>query len=306
MLDVIIVGGGPAGLSAALVLGRCRRRVLVCDTGQPRNAASHPMHGFLTRDGVEPSEFLNLARQQLCRYDSVELSPAQVVAAAREGGGFKVTLSNGPWFTCRKLLLATGIVDQIPAIEGIGDFYGRSVHHCPYCDGWEVRDQPLALYGQGEDGPDLALEMMLWSRDLVLCTDGESLSPANRERLARRNIAVREEKMARLQGREGQLEHIIFESGPPVACRALFFSTGQHQPSDLAATLGCCVNEKDEIEVDRVAAAGTPGLYIAGDASWDVQLVILAAAEGAEAACAINKALMSEDHEQEERSLAAA
>lgn len=141
-------------------------------------------------------------------------------------------------------------------------------------------------------GLHLALEMTLWSRDLVLCTDGESLSSANRERLARRNIAVREEKMARLQGREGQLEHIIFESGPPVACRALFFSTGQHQPSDLAAKLGCCVNEKDEIEVDRVAAAGTPGLYIAGDASWDVQLVILAAAEGAEAACAINKALI--------------
>ena len=298
MLDVIIVGGGPAGLSAALVLGRCRRRVLVCDSGRPRNAASHAMHGYLTRDGISPAEFLKIARQQLCRYDSVETCPSEVVAAAREGEGFKVTLNNGLWFTCRKLLLATGIVDEIPAIEGIEEFYGHSAHHCPYCDGWEVRDQPLAVHGRGEKGRDLALELMLWSRDLVLCTDGEVLSAADRDMLARHGIAVREEQIARLEGRDGNLEHLVFINGEKLARRALFFSSRQYQPSGLAASLGCRVNKKHQIEVDQTGAVGMPGLYVAGDASWDVQLVILAAAEGAAAACAINKALMHEECER--------
>src|SRR5687768_7612451 len=145
--DVLIVGGGPAGLSAALVLGRCRRRVLVCDAGRPRNAASHGLHGFLTRDGIKPSEFLEIARQQLRPYDTVELKQTEVTSARRLANGFELTLANGESVSARKLLLATGVVDELPALDGLPDFYGRSVFHCPYCDGWEVRDQPLAIYG---------------------------------------------------------------------------------------------------------------------------------------------------------------
>ena len=296
ILDVVIVGGGPAGLSAALVLGRCRRRVLVCDSGKPRNAASHAMHGFMSRDGTDPAELRRLAREQLRRYETVEVRDIEVVDARQTDDGFEVSLGDGARVSCRKLLLASGIVDELPEWEGFADFYGRSVFHCPYCDGWEVRDEPLAAYGKGEIGRGTALEMLLWSRDLVLCTDGPSgLSNADRERLESFDIPVREERITRLEGSEGKLERIVFESGEAIHRRAMFFSTGLHQPSDLATKLGCRVNEKHEIEVDRVEAAGTPNLYIAGDASWDVQLVILAAAEGAEAACAINKAFQEEE-----------
>src|SRR5690349_10647600 len=134
--DVIIAGGGPAGLSAALVLGRCRRRVLVCDTGMPRNARAAAVHGFLTRDGIAPDEFLRLARNELAQYSDVELQCADVTSAQCDNGEFTITCRDGQRFLGRALLLATGVVDHLPPIEGLHDFYGISVHHCPYCDAW--------------------------------------------------------------------------------------------------------------------------------------------------------------------------
>src|SRR3954471_345856 len=171
-LDVIIVGAGPAGLSAALILGRCCRDVLVFDTGIYRNAASHALHGYLTRDGTPPLELLTLGREQLAPYDTVRLEHAEVVDARCVGGTFTVTLRDGSTRRCRKLLIATGVVDVLPAIDGIDSLYGRSVFHCPYCDGWEFRGKRLAIYGKGDAGKGLALELTLWSSDIVLCTDG--------------------------------------------------------------------------------------------------------------------------------------
>src|ERR1051325_6140674 len=172
--DVIIVGAGPAGLSAALVLGRCRRRVLICDSGHPRNAASHALHGYLTRDGIPPAAFLEIGLEQLQQYETVRLQRSAVVEARRLDNLFEITLNSGQRLASRKLLLATGVIDELPQINGLQDFYGTSVFHCPYCDGWEMRDQPLAVYGRGENGAGLALELKLWSQQLVLCTDGPS------------------------------------------------------------------------------------------------------------------------------------
>lgn len=296
MYDTIIVGGGPAGLSAALVLGRCRRRVLLCNAGESRNARTHAMYGFLTRDGMKPAEFLGIAREQLRRYETVELREIKVADAKRVGNRFEVLLEDGARLDARTLLLATGVVDHIPEIEGIDALYGRSVHHCPYCDGYEARDQPIAVYGRGENGMGLALELTVWSRDLVLCTDGESeLSAEDLTRLARNNIVVREEQIARLEGTDGVLERILFVNGETLACRSLFFSTGHHQRSDLAAKLGCRFTEKGAIETGEYEVTNIPCLYVAGDASRHVQLVIVAAAEGAEAAFAINTSLLKED-----------
>jgi len=209
---------------------------------------------------------------------------------------FEVTLDDGRHFKSRSLLLATGVVDEIPAIEGFDPLYGSSVHHCPYCDGYEIRDQPIAVYGRGENGKGLALEMTVWSRDLVLCTDGASeLSAKDLERLKGNGIEVREEKIARLEGTDGLLERIVFTTGETLPRSAMFFSTGHHQRSDLAERLNCKFTEKGAVETGEYEAAGIPGLYAAGDASRHVQFVIVAAAEGAEAAFAINTMLLKED-----------
>ena len=295
MYEVIIVGAGPAGLSAALILGRCRRRVLVCDSSEYRNYASHALHGFLSRDGISPRELLRLGREQLQHYESVELRQARVVDAALQAGHFAVTLEDGTCLETRKLLLATGVRDELPPLAGIEAFYGRGVHHCPYCDGWELRDQPLAIYGGEQHGRKLALELRQWSAQLTLCTNGAAgLSRQERERLQRNGIAIREERIARLQGNE-HLERIVFENGTTLECRALFFKGAEHQRSDLAARLGCDFTQRGAVRTGEYEATDVPGLFVAGDASRRVQLAIIAASEGAAAAYAINTALMKED-----------
>ncbi|MEX1127086.1 MAG: NAD(P)/FAD-dependent oxidoreductase [Vicinamibacterales bacterium] len=298
MYDVVIVGAGPAGLSAALVLGRCRRSVLVCDNGHPRNEASHAMHGFLTRDGMPPLEFLRQAREELRPYTTVKVRNVTVTDARCENSRFVTTLETGEQVESLKLLIATGVRDRVPAIDGISNLYGRSVFHCPYCDGWEVRDQPLAVYGKGEKGYGLSLELTAWSSDILLCTDGPSeLEPRQIERLGRNGITVREEPVARLEGHDGLLERIVFEGIEPVERRALFFTTGQYQQSALAIQLGCEFNDKGTVRTGKYESTHLRGLYVAGDASRAVQWVVVAAAEGAEAAFAINTDLIKENLE---------
>jgi thioredoxin reductase len=297
LYDVVIVGAGPAGLSAALMLGRCRRSVLVCDTGKPRNAASHALHGYLTRDGIPPKELLALGRRELARYETVELRDVEVTdAICTDNRQFAVTLASGERLRSRKLLLATGVVDNVPAVDGFREFYGRSAFHCPYCDGWEVRDQPIAIYGRGQRGVGLSLELTAWSRDLVLCTDGASeIDDADRARLERNRIAVREERIARFEGRDGILESVLFATGDRLARRALFFTEGQSQRSDLSVRLGCDVSAKGTVRTGQYETTHIRGLFVAGDASRAVQWAVVAAAEGAEAAFAINTDLIAED-----------
>lgn len=298
MYDTIIVGGGSAGLSAALVLGRCRRKVLLFNAGQSRNARTRAAYGFLTRDGIKPAELIRIAREQLSRYSSVELHEAEVISARCVENRFEVSLEDGKRFNSRTLLLATGVVDDIPQIEGLDPLYGLSVHHCPYCDGYEARDQPIAIYGRGEKGKGLALELTAWSRDLILCTDGASeLSAEDFERLKRNGIEVREEPIARLEGMDGVLESIVFTNGEILLRRAMFFSTGHHQRSDLAERLGCKFTAKGAVETGEYEATGISGLYAAGDTSRHIQFVVVAASEGAEAAFAINTKLLKEDLE---------
>jgi len=294
MFDVLIVGGGPAGMSAALMLGRCRRSVLVCDLGQPRNRRSHALHGYLTRDGIAPAEFNEMGRRELRPY-GVELRQIGVTGARPRKKYYRVALADGSEERARFLLIATGVVDSLPALPGFDDCYGRSVFHCPYCDGWEVRDRRLVAFGQGLHVAGLALGLKTWSADVVACTNGTRLEPRLRERLAANGVVVRTERLARLDHDHGALKSVAFTSGDPLARDAMFFTTGQHPQSDLAIKLGCRLTSKGTVRTGTQCDTNVPRLFVVGDASRDAQFVVVAAAEGVKAAVAINKAMQLEE-----------
>src|SRR5262245_10988215 len=212
MYDVVVVGGGPAGLSAALMLGRCRRRVLLCDVGEPRNRRSRALHGYLTRDGIGPPEFNDLGRRELPEY-GIEFRHIGVTGAELDHDHYRVVMADGGREQGRFLLIATGVIDDLPGILGFEECYGRSIFHCPYCDGWECRGHRLAAFGRGSTAAGLALALRTWSPDVVLCTNGVRPSHRVRERLARNHLPLRTESIVRLDHREGLLTTIHFASG---------------------------------------------------------------------------------------------
>jgi thioredoxin reductase len=292
MFDVIIVGGGPAGLSAALMLGRCRRRVLVCDEGNPRNKTSRALHGFLTRDGVPPLDLLALAREELKPYD-VEIRDTPVTEIARLPHGFAAQLQNDERVEARAVLLATGVRDHPPQIPGLAECFGISVHHCPYCDGWECRDRPIAVVGIEASPAGLALSLRTWSHAVTACTHGRRLSRAHRDQLGRHDVAVRTGRIERLDHADGWVRRVVFEDGGTLECDALFFTAAQHQQCDLAENMGCEFTPRGTVRTDLLGKTSVSGLYVVGDASRDVQFAIVAASEGAKAAVAINEALQA-------------
>jgi thioredoxin reductase len=250
----------------------------------------------LTRDGESPRELLRLARAELARYDTVEWRHIEVVDAERHATGFRVRCANGDQFLGRKLLLATGVVDEVPQVSGLESLYGRSVHHCPFCDGWEWRDQPLAAYGRDDHAAGLALGLTVWSQDVVLCTDGPArLSAEMRERLDVMRIPLHETRIECLEGLDGLLRRIVFAGGASLSRSALFFATGQRQASPLPERLGCRFTERGAVDTGKCEATNVPGLYVCGDASKEAQFVVVAAAEGTEAGMAVSRALFEED-----------
>src|SRR5690349_15082755 len=294
--DVVIAGAGPAGCSAALILGRARRRVLLCDTGTPRSWASKQMHAYLSRDGVSPARFRDLARQEVMRYPGVEFAPVPVRAARRDGLGFIVSLGPRRRVRTRKLLIATGLFDDVPRIPGIDDLFGRSVFQCPYCDGWEMRDRKVAVYGRGLRGFQMARAMTAWASDIVLLTDGRvTLSRERRMQLERNGIGIEAAPIARLLGSRGRLKAVEFDDGRRLARDTLFFDTPSHTQSDLARSLGCRFARHGGVLCGQYEATSVPGVFVAGNIIRDVQLSIVAAAEGARAAFGINRALTRED-----------
>jgi thioredoxin reductase len=297
--DAIIVGGSAAGLSAALILGRARRRVLIADGGEPRNLCVRTSHGFLTRDGAPPAELRRIGREQLQPY-GVVVRDVKVIDARKLAGGFEVTLQDSTQLTARKLLLATGVVDKLPAIEGLPALWGTGVLHCPYCHGWEVRDEPLAVLGRGKAGLELVELIYSWSRDLVLLSHGPAeLGEDDQGYLRRIGVAVREERIARLEGEGGELRRIVFAGGEALERRALFLKPRQRQSSDLAERLGCALNGDGHlIRVNRWGHTTVPGVFAAGDATSLMQKVIVAAGEAAVAATMLNAELVREEHER--------
>lgn len=288
--EIIIIGGGPAGLNAALVLGRACRKVLVCDNQQYRNSKSHGLHGFLSRDGISPKKLQKIAQKELSKYKNITLLFCEVTNVAAIGSGFKISLLDGKEFTSRKLILATGLKDELPNIPGAEKLYGKFIFHCPYCDGWEHRNQSLCVYG-GEDDKAvlLALELTQWSSELTLCTDGQSIHDDFRDDSKRFSIKIEERNIKRLSSQAGEL-CIIFKEGPNLTFGAMFVNTKKHQRSSFAEKLRCDIENSNNNGKTNIN-----GVYVVGDASADVLQSIVAAGQGASAAICINSELLKED-----------
>ncbi len=312
LYDAVIVGAGSAGLSAALLLGRSGRRVLLLGGGEPRNAPAASVHSFFTRDGESPARLREIGREQLRPYRGVEYRETRATEVSGTDGSFSVTLDDGDEVRARKLVLATGVADELPERPGFRELWGRGVYHCPYCHGWEVRDRPLAVLNSGEHATDYVILIRNWSRDLVLLTDGPSvLGEGDRRKLDALNVPLYEGRISHLVGRkdgsEG-LSKIILEDGTALEREGLFYAPPQRQRSNLAELLGCeseagpvgAVVKKDPMTNET----SVPGVYVAGDSGSMLQSVALAVASGANAAAFLNRSLCVEDAEAESASAA--
>jgi thioredoxin reductase len=290
--DAIIVGGGPAGLSCALVLGRCRRRAVVIDAGKPRNRRAVSSHGLFTRDGMPPAELLAIGREEIARYDIPVVDDA-VTRIERSGELWRVETATHDAFTSRRIVLATGMTDVLPDVPGIDALFGKAVHVCPYCDGWENRDRRLASWTRAATA-EKALGLLTWSRDVVLFTDGERVDPELRARLARHDVTIHEEKVARLEHRSEELVAVVLASGTRIERDAIFVQLGERQASPFAVEVGCALGPNATVCAGRGERTGVPGVWVVGDASHDLQFLAVAVAEGVKAACAINTELREE------------
>ncbi len=296
MLDAIIIGGGAAGLTAALYLGRFRRRVVLLDTGKQANRVSHAAHGFFTRDGTPPSELMRIGQEQLRPYETVEIQHRAVTDITPVDSHFSITLDDSSVLTARKVLLATGLKDTLPPVQGIEQFWGTSVFHCPYCDGWEMRDQPLAILNDGAPAVHIAKLLRVLTTDLTICTNGGSLlTEAERTALQTWGIQIIDTPIQQIEGHDGQLERIVFTDGHKLARKAIFVHLNSAQHAPFAAQLGCQMNANNLVQVDEFGHTSVPGVYAAGDLANRFRQVIMAATQGASAAVGLNMDLIAED-----------
>jgi thioredoxin reductase len=292
MYDVVVIGGGAAGLSAALVLGRARRRVAVIDGGSPRNAPAAHMQGFLSRDGMSPSELLAVGRAEVARY-GVELVEDHVLAIEPD---FAVRLSDGRTMRGRRLLLATGAVDELPDIPGARKRWGRDLLHCPYCHGWEVRDQPIGVLGADPGSVDFAHLLRLWSDDIIFFSHTYDATASERTALTARGIRVLEGLVVQLSVVDDRLDAVLLADGRAISRAAVFVRPPLHAHNDgLIGSLGCDVDEGGFVRVDGTGRTSMSGIWAAGNVSNPRAQVITAAAEGSAAAIAINADLLEED-----------
>ncbi len=291
VVDCVILGGGPAGLNAALVLGRARRTVLVFDDNQPRNAVTQESHGFLTRDGVKPDEFRNIAHQEISKYPSVEIRHTRITDVRNHESLFELVVDNSTVVQARTIILATGLKETLPAIAGIHDYYGKSLFSCPYCDGWELKEKPLVVIAEeGQPAFHMAKVVWNWSRDVLVCTNGHALlTQEQKETLQRNEIQVVEDTITALVGKNGMLERVMFAFHEESTRQGGFVVPQWSQASGFGTLLGCDMNALGGIVTDDFGRTTIPGVYAAGDASVVIpSQLIIAAASGSRAAAGVN------------------
>lgn len=298
--DVVVVGGGAAGLSGALMLGRARRSVLVVDSGQPRNAPAAHVHGFLSRDGAPPGEFLEAGRREVRHYGG-EILTGRATSVARLADGFAVEVDHGRTVAARRLLMATGTTDELPEVAGIESRWGRDVLHCPYCHGWEFRDQAVGVLATGPKAMHQALLFRQWTADLTLFSHTTTPPTGEEaEQLAARGIAVVPGEVASLEITDDRLTGVRLSGGEPFPLRALLVAPRLTARSGVLTSLGVEVTASpdglfEHVATDRTGRTEVPGVWVAGNTADPLAQVVGAAASGAGAGAAINADLISED-----------
>ena len=301
--ECIVVGGGAAGLSAALVLGRARRRTLIVDAGRPSNRVAEGIGGLLGNDTRPPGDFYADGREELAAYASVELRPGEVVDGERNDDGFVLELADGSRETAQRVLLATGMDYRRPTLAGVEERWGHSVFHCPFCHGWEHRDQPLGVLDRGASGAHRALLLRTWSDDVTLLADGPAeLEPGDADQLERAGIVVDERPVAELRGPGATLTAVAFADGNERPCGGLLVPVTLHQRSALAEQLGAATEEPgplvaDALAVDAKFATSVPGLFAAGDVGAVMPSVANAVASGNTAAAMLVQSLIAAPHD---------
>jgi len=295
LIDTAIIGGGPAGLSAALVLGRARKSVIVMDEGRPRNRVTREIHGFLTRDSISPGEFRRIAKEQISAYPSVHFVDDAAATITGTDGNFQIKTAQGTIYRSKKLLFAAGMKDLPVDIDGLAEVYGKSAFVCPYCDGWELRDQPLVLIVKGNHALHMAKVISGWTNQYTICTNGpDEWTDEQREELKQHNVPTFDSPILRIESNEGMVHQIVLEDGTIVPCTGIFFAPKLVAGSDLPKTLGCKVTEAGTVVVDTFGKTNIPGIYSAGDAATELYQAITAASMGSLAAVGINGELLAE------------
>jgi thioredoxin reductase len=269
--------------------------VLLFDTGSHRNRYSHGMHNYLTRDDILPPEFLDICLKEIQKYGVTRLQAKVTGAIKNSEGYFDVKDDKGNIYRSKKLLIATGLWDNVPDIPGFQELYGKSVFHCPYCDGWEVKDKEIGVYARNKNGFELALALKGWSENVTYYADGKNkLKPQEVEILSLNKIPIVSYPFKHLEAEDEQLKAVVFKDGTSRPCDALFFVNGFEQQCNLAETFGCNMTKKGVVLTNRFQQTNIEGLYVAGDAAKDMHFVVVAAAEGAKAGVIINKELQKE------------
>lgn len=299
LYDCIVVGAGPAGLSASLFLARYRRRTLTFHHNSPRNEYAHGVHGFLGHHGISPAELLARGRDEVTIHGGLIVEACVTGIERLSDDHFRIYTANGNQdprtFEARRVLLATGLRDVTPDCSGFRDFYGVSVHHCPDCDGYECIDKRIAVLGSGTKTVGFALDLLTWSNKITLITENDGLSKNDRAKLASFDIDVRDQSIKALDGdlKSKQIQRVLFSDGDALECEALFFNLGNEPASNLHEMLGCKLDEDcGLVWVDQTQQTSVAGVYAAGDITPNSQLAIVAAAEGAMAAIHIHDSLI--------------
>ncbi len=293
--DVVVVGGGAAGLSGALVLSRARRKVLVVDFGTPRNAPAAHMHGFLSRDGLPPSELLAIGRDEVKGYGATIVEGAVTELVPNGNTGFRVLLADGQRISTRRLLVATGLRDELPNIPGLRDRWARDVVHCPYCHGWEVRDQQLGVLGGSPEAVRYTQIVRQWADDVVYFAEPGALTPAESSELVARAIGIVEGTVKQVLIEDDRLSGVEMQDGRVIPRQAVFVPPRFVPNNNLLVGLGCDLDQKGWPTVDSTGRTSVPGVWVAGNLVNPRAQVVTAAGEGSAAAIAMNADLVEED-----------